>query len=248
MAKTPSDERATKAERKEHARLEREQLQRKMSASRRNRRIVVGIALVAVIGVIAFLLTRPEPVRADPEELLRGAGQAAAQAGCGEPSDVGPYQPEEQDQEHVSSEAMPPLASYPSTPPASGPHGEIPLPSGVYDTAPPMDRLIHSLEHGAAVVWYAPDATGAELEELKTFFGADDVGSRVIVAPYEYPDQGEAGSLPTGIAMSLVAWHTVQGCAQVDLAAAFGFTSSYAAPPFGEREYLGSAPEAGAVF
>ena len=219
-----------------------------MAASRRNRRIVVGIALVAVIGLIAFFLTRPEPVRADPEALLQGASEAIQQAGCDEPTDVGPYQPESQDQAHVSSDATPPLSTYPSTPPASGPHNEIPLPSGVYETPPPFDRLIHSLEHGAAVVWYAPDATGAELDELKAFYEAADVGDRVIVAPYDYPDQGEAGSLPAGIQMSLVAWHTVQGCAQVDLVAAFDFTSSWAAPPFGDRPYLGSAPEAGAVF
>jgi hypothetical protein len=34
----------------------------------------------------------------------------------------------------------------------------------------------------------------------------------------------------------------------VNLAAAFGFTSSYSAPPFGQRPYRGEAPEAGAAF
>jgi hypothetical protein len=244
MSKPPQ----TKAERKEQARLEREQLQRKMAASRRTRRIVVGVAVVAVAGAIAFYLTRPEPVRADPEELLQGAEQALAQAGCGEVTDVGPYQPPDQDQAHVSSAEMPPLAAYPSTPPSSGPHGEIPLPSGVYATPPPLDRLIHSLEHGAAVVWYAPDASGEALEGLTTFYEDEAVGDRVIVAPYDYPDQGAAGSLPAGVQMSVVAWHTVQECARVNLAAAFSFTSGYAAPPFGDRPYVGSAPEAGAAF
>lgn len=248
MANPPSDQRVTKAERKEQARHEREQLQRKMASSRRNRRIVVGVALVAVIGLIAFLLTRPEPVSADPQGLLQEAEQAVAAAGCDEPTDVGPYQPEDKDQQHVEADGMPPLSSYPSTPPASGPHSEIPLPSGVYETAPPMDRLIHSLEHGSAVVWYAPGTTGPELEELKTFYEGADVGDRVIVAPYDYPDQGEAGALPAGIQMSLVSWHTSQQCAQVNVAAAFSFTSGYAAPPFGQLPYLGSAPEAGAVF
>ena len=248
MANPSSDRRPTKDQRREQARREREQLKRKMAASRRNRRIVVAVALVGVIGLIAFFLTRPEPVRADPEALLRDASQATQQAACDEPTDVGPYQPESQDQEHVSSDALPPLSTYPSAPPASGPHNDIPLPSGVYDTPPPIDRLIHSLEHGAAVVWYAPSATGAELQELTTFYEAADVGDRVIVAPYDYPEQGAAGSLPAGIQMSLVSWHTVQECAQVNLVAAFDFTSSWAAPPFGERPYLGSAPEAGAGF
>jgi hypothetical protein len=45
--------------------------------------------------------------------------------------------------------------------------------------------------------------------------------------------------------MALVAWHKVQTCARINLAAAFGFTSAYAAPPFGEQQYRGEAPEAG---
>lgn len=244
MANPTPDQRRTKAERKEQARREREQLQRKMAASRRNRRVVVGVVAVAAVAVTVFFLTRPEPVRADPEALLRTAAAAAEQAGCGSPENVGPYQPEDRDQEHGP---LAPVSSYPSIPPASGPHNEIPLPGGVYDTPPPLDRLIHSLEHGASVVWYSPTATGAALQELKDFYGADDVGSRVIVAPYDYPDEGEAGALPQGVQMSLVAWHTVENCARVDVGAAFDFTSGFSAPPFGDVPYEGSAPEPGAA-
>jgi hypothetical protein len=244
MANPTSDHRITKAERREQARREREQLQRRMAASRRNRRIVVAVGAVAVVAVTVFFLTRPEAVRADPQELLRTAAAAAQQAGCGSPEDVGPYQPEDRDQEHGP---LPPVASYPSVPPASGPHNEIPLPSGVYETPPPLDRLIHSLEHGASVVWYSPAAAGPALQELKAFYEADDVGSRVIVAPYDYPEQDEAGALPQGVQMSLVAWHTVEHCARVDVGAAFDFTSGFSAPPFGDLPYEGSAPEAGAA-
>ena len=54
--------------------------------------------------------------------------------------------------------------------------------------------------------------------------------------------------LPAGTRMALVSWHHLQSCDGLDLAAAFGFTSSYAAPPFGQRQYRGNAPEAGAGF
>ena len=74
------------------------------------------------------------------------------------------------------------------------------------------------------------------------------MGSRVIVAPYDYPDQGARGRSRSGTQMALVAWHKVQTCAKLNLAAAFGFTSSYSAPPFGQRPYKGEAPEAGAAF
>jgi hypothetical protein len=120
------------------------------------------------------------------------------------------------------------------------------MPAGVYSSPPAIDRVVHSLEHGAAVVWYAPDADGQALDELRTFYREPDVGSRVIVAPYDYPDEGAAGSLPPGTEMALVAWHQEQTCAQVDLAAAFDFTARYAAPPYGDEQYAGEAPEAGA--
>jgi len=246
MADPTSKQRLTKAERKEEARRQRVELQRKMAKTRRNRRIAMGVVVALVVGVGAYALTRPQEARADPQELLATVDQARETAGCGAVEDVGSYQPESQDQRHVVAQV--PLSTYPSVPPASGPHNEIPYGAGVYGTPPPIDRVIHSLEHGAAIVWYSPDASGTELERIRAFYGEADVGSRVIVAPYDYPDQGAAGSLPGGAQMALVAWHNVQACARVNLAAAFGFTSSYAAPPFGERPYRGDAPEAGAAF
>jgi hypothetical protein len=238
--------RVTKAERKEQARLQRLELQRRAVRSRRNRRIALGVTFVVVAGVAAFALTRPSNAVADPDELLETGTQAARAAGCGAAENPGTYQPESEDRAHAT--VMPPLSTYPSVPPASGPHNEIPLGEGVYDEPPPIDRLIHSLEHGAAIVWYAPDASGQELDDLRAFYEDSDVGNRVIVAPYDYPDQGEAGQLPAGTEMALVAWHVVAPCRDVSLAAAFEFTSQYAAPPYGDRPYVGEAPEAGAGF
>lgn len=246
MANPTSKQRLTKAERKEEARRQRVELQRKMARSKRNRMIAIALVVVLVAGVGAFALTRPEEARADPQNLLAAAPGATKAAGCGKVETVGPYQPQNRDQAHVGSQ--PPLSTYPSVPPASGPHNEIPLGAGVYASPPAIDRVIHSLEHGAAVVWYSPDASGETVDRIKGFYGETDVGSRVIVAPYDYPDQGAAGTLPAGKQMALVAWHEVETCARPSLAAAFGFTSAYAAPPFGQVQYKGKAPEAGAPF
>jgi hypothetical protein len=236
--------RMTKAERKEEARRQRLDLQRKMARSRRNRRIALGLSVLVVAGAIAFALTRPSPIVASPQELLRQAAQAERTAGCGPVEDAAPFEPRTRDQEHIDDPSQaPPLSDYPSVPPTSGPHNAVPLSHGVYETPPAIDRVIHSLEHGAAVIWYAPDASGAELDELKEFYGQGDVGARVIVAPYDYPEQGDAGRLPAGTQMALVAWHHLETCAQVSLAAAFDFSSQYSSPPFGSRRYLGEAPE-----
>ena len=246
MADPTSKQRLTKAERKVEARRQRVELQRKMAKTRRNRRIsmIVVVALIAGVGVYA--LTRPEEARADPQELLATVDQAREAAGCGPVEDVGPFQPKSQDRNHLVAQV--PLSQYASVPPASGPHNTITYGAGVYGTPPPVDRVLHSLEHGAAVVWYSPDTSGPQLERIRSFYEGEDVGRRVIVAPYVYPDQGAAGSLPAGTQMALVAWHKVQTCASVNLAAAFGFTSMYAAPPFGDQPYRGEAPEAGGAF
>jgi len=66
---------------------------------------------------------------------------------------------------------------------------------------------------------------------------------KLIVAPYSYPSQGAAGKLPTGVQMALVAWHRLQTCTKVDLAAAFNFTARYEAPTYGGLKYLGEARE-----
>jgi hypothetical protein len=246
MANPTSKQRLTKAERKEEARRQRVELQRKMARSKRNRRIAIAVVVVLVAGIGAYALTRPQPAQADPQDLLAAAPQATRAAGCGEVQNVGAYEPKSRDQAHVPTPV--PLSTYPSVPPTSGPHNAIPLGAGVYDSPPQLDRTIHSLEHGAAIVWYSPDASGPQLNEIRSFYQDAEVGSRVIVAPYDYPDQGAAGTLPGGAQMALVAWHNVQTCARPNLAAAFGFTSSYAAPPFGQRPYKGEAPEAGANF
>jgi hypothetical protein len=147
---------------------------------------------------------------------------------------------------------MPPLQTYPSTPPTSGPHNQIPLAAGVYDAPPAIDQVIHALEHGGTVIWYSPSASPQTIEEITSFYGRRlsdaSVGQdRLIIAPYDYPDQGASGQLPAGVQMSLVAWHRLQECATPSLAVAFDFTSQYSAPTVEEREYIGEAPEPGAV-
>jgi len=228
------------------------EIERRMGLSRRNRWIALGVAVDLAAGATVFLVTRPRPETEDPAELLAAAPQAAQAAGCDEVQNAGPYQPPDLDAAHIGAEGgpatMPPLSTYPSLPPASGPHAGQTLPAGVYSSPPPIDQLVHSLEHGAALVWYEPDAPGAEVTRIEDFYGRSDAGTRVIVAPYDYADQGPEGSLPAGSEMALVAWHHVETCSRPSLAAAFGFTARYGAPPFADEEYLGEAPEAGAPF
>jgi len=240
-------DRLTKAERKEEARRQRLAIERRMARSRRTRWIALGLVIVLVAAGAAYYAFRPQPQTQDPGQLLAAAPQAAEAAGCTDVSDVGPYQPSNLDAAHIGvppgPATMPPLSTYPSVPPASGPHSPTPWSRGVYSTPPPIDQVLHSLEHGAAVVWYAPGASGDELAKLQDFYRDSAHGLKVIVAPYDYPDHGAAGTLPGGSEMALVAWHHVETCSRISLAAAFGFTARYGVPPFEGQTYLGDAPE-----
>jgi hypothetical protein len=43
---------------------------------------------------------------------------------------------------------------YHSNPPTSGPHAASPMPFKVLENPAPKENLIHSMEHGAVIVWY----------------------------------------------------------------------------------------------
>ena len=252
--------RITKAEKKEQARLERERIQQQMHARRRNRTIgivVIAAARAAIVAVVGVLQAGGGSASGEPavDELLSQAKGAAAAAGCDAVQITKPYDPADADAVHIGSDdrfmSMPPLSTYATIPPTSGPHNPVPLAAGVYDTPPPIDQAIHSLEHGGTILWYSPDAPDAQVQAIADFYGrrVSDAAvgqDRLIVAPYDYPDQGAAGSLPPGTQMALVAWHRLQLCDQVNLAVAFDFTSQYSVPTVADREYIGEAPEPGA--
>ena len=157
-----------------------------------------------------------------------------------------PY-PNGWDRSHVGAEPvvrMPPLSSYPSTPPASGPHDPVPLGAGVYSSAPVIGAAIHSLEHAAVIVWFDPSvAHTGEVRRIESFFARGNERNHVIVAPYDYPAEGAAGKLPAGRTMALVAWHHVMTCAQPSLAVAFEFVHSYRFDLYQSGAYRGDAPE-----
>ena len=254
--RTDPSRRPTKAERKEQARVEREQIQRTIAARRRNRTLafVLFAGAIAIVVAVVFLLRPESTAPPSPADLLAQASAQASAAGCGSVQETPEYPGgADLDRLHIGADPRvttpPPLTSYASTPPASGPHDPNPMPAGVYSSPPDVYRTIHSLEHAGAIIWYAPSAADSEaVRQIKDFYSqSENVGqAKVIVAPYDFPSQGAAGALPDGIQMALVAWHRLDTCAQANLAAAYSFTSQYNdATPGGQ--YIGIAPEPGGV-
>jgi len=239
-----------------------------MARRRRNRGVglvlVVAAVAIAVVGV--FLTNSGDPGGSgngsipSADQLLARASSAQTSAGCDAVQatanyDDAPGDDPDIDHAHFDSTGefatAPDLSTYPTIPPASGPHADSPLAAGIYDSAPSLFQSIHAMEHGGVIIWYAPNADTQAVADLKAFYGQRQsevsVGQdRVIIAPYDYPDDGTAGQLPAGVQMALVAWHRLQTCTAVDLAVAFDFTSQYEFPVYDGRTYKGVAREPGA--
>ena len=255
--------RPTKAQRQEEARLKRVQIERQMNVRKRNRTIGIALVVAAIVAVVAVVtLSSPAkkitPVGTLPtmSALVGQAAGAATASGCDTIVQTPNYQNTPGadpviDHAHIGDPTVPtspPLSSYASIPPASGPHNPSPLPAGVYDTPPDVYRTIHSLEHAGVIIWYSPAiSTSSEIAKIKQFYSqTTNVGqAKVIVAPYDYPDQGAAGQLPKGVEMAVVAWHRVQTCATPSLAVAFTFAAQheFLGTPIGGQTYIGVARE-----
>ena len=233
-------------ERRQAARQREQEVLREESRRRAIHRGLVAGGILLAVGLAVILEVYIHRLNGEERALLARAPADAAAAGCERVLTVPPF-PGGRDRTHIGGEevrVMPPLADYPSTPPASGPHSSMTLPAGVYDFPPPVDRAIHSLEHASVIIWYDPsEASDAQLPAIKRFFERGDERSHVIVAPYSYPDEGSAGRLPSGTGIALVAWHHMMTCQKPSLSVAFEFVHSYRWNLYQLGAYEGDAPE-----
>lgn len=57
-------------------------------------------------------------------------------------------------QPSLGNQHVPGAVNYGTEFPTSGPHSGNPVPPGLYDEMPALERLVHSLEHGNIVIYY----------------------------------------------------------------------------------------------
>lgn len=73
---------------------------------------------------------------------------------------------------------------YTSNPPTSGPHGQRPVAFGIRENPAPKENLVHSMEHGAVIVWYNSSNQQA-IDQLKAVVqNALDRRRLVVMTPY----------------------------------------------------------------
>ncbi|MDO8619515.1 MAG: DUF3105 domain-containing protein [Candidatus Daviesbacteria bacterium] len=88
---------------------------------------------------------------------------------------------------------------YSTNPPTSGPHYANSQPAGVYEREVPDGNLIHSMEHGAVILWYKPSGNAnnqptegtesaeinslskQDIERLKQTFNSASVSKKIMV-------------------------------------------------------------------
>lgn len=84
----------------------------------------------------------------------------------------------DQGAEHIPESSA---AAYLTNPPTGGPHYANSQPAGIYDAPVPDGNLIHSMEHGAVILWYKSDIEATQAAKLKEIFGSVQVSKKIMV-------------------------------------------------------------------
>jgi len=167
--------------------------------------IAAATALLLVLGaVIAYAVV--DAGRQRPDVAITAIGVPASAASC----DPATTDKAGGNGNHVQPSATPKV-KYDTVPPSYGPHFDQPAVSksrSFYTAAdrPPMEVLVHNLEHGYTVLWYdqsAGEAKKAALEEIaKVTNKIDAAADKFIVSAWD-PSYGE---LPAGKKFALSHW------------------------------------------
>lgn len=169
---------------------------------------VVVLGLIAVVGVFqsskTSLEAQPLPERGD-QGLLQNV-QSFSSEGT----------------EHVSESTE---VTYNTNPPTSGRHYSTATPGGFYVEPRPPGNLIHSLEHGAVVIYYDPAKLTDEVRQSLTRFvqAHRNPWASVVVTPNPNPDA----------AFVLTAWTKMLKLDSYDVPTVRAFLA----------DYLGRGPE-----
>jgi hypothetical protein len=186
---------------------------------------------------------------------LQDIGQSATDAGCLSVSKVysdPKNHAAEPPHNHVT---YPQTVQYATAPPAFGNHwnaqgiAPVAMDRKFYTASdrPPIEALVHNLEHGYTILWYDASITGDALDQVhaiaKKFDGTTDFRDKFIAVPWLSSDsaslaKGVSAQFPEGTHIALTHWETAatgsgwgpgvaQYCKGVSGAAVKSFTIAY---------------------
>jgi hypothetical protein len=230
-------------------------MKKQRNADKRRSNIIVTVCVLIAVGLVGAAAYQPIKNQFD---LQQYSDQEVAEIGA--PASVCQDVTTEDAtgvNQHVAQGTE---VDYPTSPPSFGAHWNV---AGIApasfsekfydaDDRPPVEALVHNLEHGYTILWYdetvADDAGQlAEIKAIATKFDADDTNFRLkfIAAPWLESDQ-DGEPFPEGQHVALTHWmgdeQTSTGvwqyCSEVSGAALETFMTDY---PYTD------APEAGAL-
>ncbi len=225
---------AKSAEKDRKARVE--ELRKAQQAAERRRTMLVVGAAVAVVVVLAGIVTKVVlDSQAARDMTLIGAPAASAAcdpvasaAATGVSVHVGPG----------TDQAAKTRVDYATVPPTSGEHyATSEYPARAFYTAedrPPLERLVHNLEHGYTIVWYTAATPAAQVDELRRIADlarreSATGNGKFIVSAW---DQSR-GAFPPGKNVGISHWGAQQGhrqlCGSVSGAVIKDFITKYPA-------------------
>ena len=178
--------------------------------------VVGGGVILLIVGMV--LVETLEPFETEPATFSLGELPSSGDSRL--LSDVRTF--ESEGRQHVATGAS---IEYAQTPPTSGRHYGRSIPAGFYSSPQPYGGLVHSLEHGAVVIYYGDGvsrSTRSRLEQLAN--GYQNPWGGVLAVP-----QPEPFSAP----LVLTAWQARLDLPSYDEGAVDAFLA----------EYLGRGPE-----
>jgi hypothetical protein len=127
-------------------------------------KIIIGIVLLTLIIIIGGAWSSNKEGEKNIEKLSRSMmGEKMEDEGAG----------------HVARGASHP--AYRSNPPTSGPHWAGVAGPGIKYEIVPDELILHSMEHGATVVWYKDGLELSEINKIKTAFNSAS-GKKIMLA------------------------------------------------------------------
>ena len=138
-------------------------------AARRRNFLTIGIAVLVAVAIGALVVSERSAENAP-------IGVSESEARC---SRVREFPASSREHIPEGSQHEP----YNSSPPTNGPHYANPAQTGFYTSALPPEQLVHNLEHGQIVIWYAPDAPDEVKEDIEAVVGEEPIATAA--SPYE---------------------------------------------------------------
>lgn len=204
MAKAKSDEMAASSAQRRRDKLASLEAARKKEQRGRTIKLFV-ICLVLAIALLAYpVYLFVDDYRAR-NATIDDLGSSIAAASCdpvAEHAATG-------NQDHVAEGTK---VDYAETPPDSGKHYPTPAPFTKHFYAeadrPPVETLVHNLEHGYTVVWYRADAPSKQIKDLQRIaktFGSEeyDPADKFIAAPWA---EADGAGFPDGKNIVITRW------------------------------------------